>query len=350
MRQVVIVSGVRTSIGSLGGVMSTRRVTKFGSMVIREAIGRANIRTKDVDEVCMENLLGTASGENLEPDVRAAVGLGKTTMVSTCNTASGCSLMLAALAVASGEADVVVAGGMENPSLIGSPGYWALEAYGELASLVAQRYNVSAEDSHQFAADSCIRASKAISQGKFDGEVVPVEVPRAGDGHTFFCTDEIATKSNTQFGRADVSTIAVGAAALVFMSAEKAKMLKVEPMAEVIAWGTAERRPDYAVMAPCWAIPNVLNQADLQQADIDLYEIDEVFSASTVAITRKLSIDPLRTNVRGGSLALGYPWGASAARMLTTLLYTMKDLNGKTGMLSMCMGGRDALSLIVKRY
>lgn len=179
--------------------------------------------------------------------------------------------------------------------------------------------------------------------------VVPVEVPRVGDGHIFFCTDEIATKSNTQFGQAEVSTIAVGSAALVLMSAEKANRLKIEPMAEVVAWGTARQRPDYAVMAPCLAIPNVLNEAGLRQADVGLYEIDEAFSASTVAIIRRLGIDPLRTNVRGGSLALGYPWGASASRMLTTLLYTMKDLNEKIAVLSMCIGGRDALSLIVKK-
>jgi acetyl-CoA C-acetyltransferase len=350
MRKVVIVSGVRTSIGSLGGVMSTSRITDLGSIVIREAIERANIRAKDIDEVCVENVLGTASGENLKPDVRAAVGLKETTMVSTCNTASGCSLMLGAKAVATGYADAVVVGGVENPSLTDTRGYWILEAHGELARIVAQKHNVSAEDAEQFAAESCLKASKAISQGEFAEEVVPVEVPRVGDGSTFFCTDEIAATNKTQFSQADFPTIAVGAAALVFMSAEKAKMLKIEPMAEVIAWGTAERRPDYAVMAPCWAIPNVLSQVGFRQDDIDLYEIDEAFSVSTVAIIRKLGIDPLRTNIRGGSLALGYPWGASAARMLTTLLYAMKDVNEKTGMLSMCMGGKDALSLVVKRY
>lgn len=350
MRQVVIVSGVRTSIGSLGGVMSTRRVTKLGGTVIREAIERAKVVTKDIENVFMENVLGTVPGENLGPDVRATAGLAETAIISTCNTAAGCSLMLGATTVATGYADVVVAGGVENPSLTDTRGYWILEAYSELARLVAQKHNVSAEDALQFAAESCLRASKAISQGKFGEEVVPVEVPRAGDGSALFCTDEIAAMNNTQFSRADFSTIAVGAAALVFMSAEKAKMLKIEPMAEVIAWGTAKLRPDYTLMAPCWAIPNVLSQAGLRQADIDLYEIDEVFSASTVAIMRKLGIDPLRTNVRGGSLALGYPWGASAARMLTTLLYTMTDLNAKTGMLSMCMGGRDALSMVIERH
>jgi len=351
MKRVVIASGVRSALGSLGDDLSLVLTSHLGSIVIGEAIRRGGINTKDVDEVLMENVLGIGIGEDFSSYLKSSLGIPNTTGILITNKASGSSLMLGVLDVAIGRADIVVVGGMENPSQTNTRGYWILDVHAELAEFAGQVHGVTRENIDQFTAESQSKVSRAMSEGRFEREIISVEVPHAGGIPTIFNRDEILgnLRESVAVGKAKFSRIAIGAGALVLMSEEKATSLGVVPMANVVAWGTPEARPNNIVMAPSLAIPKVLKEAGLQHGDIDLYEIDEVFAAPTVAVIRKLGIDPLSVNVRGGSLGLGYPFGANAARMLVTLLYTMNDLRVRYGIMSMCIGGRDALSIAVER-
>lgn len=399
IRQVVIASAARTPLAELGGTLSTVPSGLLSSITIREAVRRAGLDVKDVDEIVMGNVLGCGASEEIILDAKSIPGLSKITRVLTNNKACGSCLMLAALGVTIGYADVVVAGGFENASrfykssnqgsITGkiSEMWYAgcvLDSYLESARLLADELELSPRTIDDFANASYSKASEAARQGKFASEITPIRVHDNAKGTaTFLDADDIlpmgrsqtqdslsifgvnevitgikphtlanaalATKQKVPFVPDYLSRIVDGAAALVFMSKEKAEELGIEPLAEVVAWGTAETELDNEALASVLAINNILTRASMQPDDVELYEIEEVCSAGTVAIARKLGIDPQRINVRGGSLALGYPVGASVGRMLTTLLYTMKDLNVKIGVMSVCIGGRDAVSMLVKR-
>ena len=389
MKDAVIVSACRTPVGAFAGTLSTTSATELGKIVIIEAIKRANIDIKSVDEVIMGNVLPAGLGQNPARQAMLKAGLDFNVGAITVNKVCGSglkSVMLAAQAVQVGDADVVVAGGLENMNL--AP-YYMLKgrtgmrmghdqiidgmmwdglwdhfndfAMGMSAELCAEKYNVTREDQDRFAAASYVKTLDSIEKGLFKEEIVPVTV-KVKKQDKVFDTDEVpvptpletlaklrpAFKKDGTVTAGNASKISDGAAAVVVMSADKAEELGIEPMVRIGAQGSAGLDPKYVLVAPMLSIPKVCAKAGVKPTDIDLQEINEAFSASSVAVQRELGLDPARINVRGGSVSLGHPIGASGARVLVTLLYAMKDTKAKTGMASLCLGGGESVTMMVE--
>jgi acetyl-CoA C-acetyltransferase len=391
MREVVITSAVRTAIGNFLGALNSFSATELGGKVIEEAVRRSNIQKKDVDEVIMGNVLPIGLGQNPARQAMIKAGLPMAGGAITVNKVCGSGLkavMLAAQVIAIGDADVIVAGGMESMSrtpyyldnartgyrlwdgkLVDGmvhDGLWdVVNDYhmGFTADIQSKKFNVSREDQDQFAYDSNLKAMKAIREGKFKEEIVPVPIPSKKDEPALFEIDEgprdpdlksmaklkPVFKADGFVTAANSSKLSDGASALVLMAREKAQALRVKPMAKVGAQGAAGVELEDVLVAPIQSIPKVLKKAGLSLKDIDLFEINEAFAATTVAVIKTLGIDKDKVNVRGGAVALGHPIGASGARVLTTLLYAMKEKGAKRGMASLCLGGAEAVSLIVER-
>jgi acetyl-CoA C-acetyltransferase len=390
MREVVITSAVRTAIGNFLGGLSTFSATELGGKVIEEAVRRSNIQKKDVDEVIMGNVLPFGLGQNPARQAMIKAGLPMSAGAITVNKVCGSGLkavMLAAQVILAGDADVIVAGGMENMSrtpyylenartgyrlwdgkLIDGmvrDGLWDIVNdyhMGFTADIQSKKFNVSREDQDQFSYDSNLKAMKATREGKFKEEILPIPIPSKKGEPTLFEVDEgprdpdlksmaklkPVFKEDGVVTAANSSKISDGASALVVMSKEKAQSLGVKPMAKVGAQAAAGVELEDVLVAPIQSIPKVLKKAGLSLKDIDLFEINEAFAATTVAIIKTLGIDKDKVNVRGGAVALGHPIGASGARVLTTLLYAMKERGAKRGMASLCLGGAEAVSLIVE--
>jgi len=392
MREVVIVSACRTAVGDFTGSLSTVSATDLGALVIKEAIKKAGIKNDDVDEVIMGSVLPHGLGQNPARQTMVRAGLPWEVGAITVNKLCGSGLkavMLAAQAIQCNDADVIVAGGQENMNLCPYMLKKARTGYrmnnnklidamvhdglwdhvndfhmGISAELIAEKYGVSREDSDSFAMNSYEKMWKATDEGKFRDEIVPVEVPvRKGDPK-IFDEDEIPTKKpkTSMEGLArlrpafkkdglvtagNASKISDGASALVVMSKEKAEELGCKPMVRVGAQGASGIEMKYVLVAPILSIPKVLAKDGLKIGDVDLHEINEAFSTSSVAINRELGIDPERVNIHGGSVAIGHPIGASGARVLTTLIYAMKDKGAKVGEASLCLGGGEAVTLVV---
>jgi acetyl-CoA C-acetyltransferase len=390
MREVVITSAVRTAIGSFLGALSPFSATELGGSVIEEAIKRSQIRKEDVDEVIMGNVLPFGLGQNPARQAMMKAGLPMSGGAITVNKVCGSGLkavMLAAQVIMAGDAEVIVAGGMESMSrapyylenartgyrlwdgkLVDGmvhDGLWdVVNDYpmGFTAEIQSKKFNISREEQDQFAHESNLKAMKAIRDGKFKEEILPIPIPSKKGEPVIFDTDEgpretdlkAMTKLKPVFKEdgvvtaANSSKISDGASALVVMSREKAKALRVEPMARVGAQAAAGVDLEDVLVAPIQSIPKALRKAGLSPSDIDLFEINEAFSATTLAVIKALGIDKDKVNVRGGAVAMGHPIGASGARILTTLLYAMKDNGAKKGMASLCLGGGEAVSLIVE--
>jgi acetyl-CoA C-acetyltransferase len=392
MREVVIVSACRTPVGDFAGSLSTVSATDLGTIVLKEAIKRAGIKNEDVDEVIMGSVLPHGLGQNPARQTMIRAGLPWEVGAITVNKVCGSglkSVMLAAQAIQCNDADVVVAGGQENMNLCPYMLAKARTGYrmnnnklidamvhdglwdhvndfhmGISAELIAEKYGVSREDSDSFSMNSYEKVWKAMEEGKFRDEIVPVEVPvRKGDPKIFH-EDEIPTRrpKPTMEGLArlrpafkkdglvtagNASKISDGAAALVLMSKEKAEELGCKPMVRVGAQGASGMDMKYVLVAPILSIPKVLAKDGLEIGDVDLHEINEAFSTSSVAVNRGLGIDPERVNIHGGSVAIGHPIGASGARVLTTLIYAMKDKGAKVGQASLCLGGGEAVTLVI---
>jgi acetyl-CoA C-acetyltransferase len=392
MRDVVIVSACRTAIGDFAGSLSTVSATDLGALAIREAVKRAGLKDEDVDEVIMGCVLPHGLGQNPARQSMVRAGLPWDVGAITVNKVCGSGLkavMLAAQAVQCGDADVIIAGGQENMNLCpyllakARTGYrmnngQALDGMvqdglwdhvndfhmGMSAELVAEKYGVSRDDMDTFALNSYEKVWKAMEDGKFKDEIVPVEVPvRRGDPKIFE-TDEIpfrggktsrealsrlrpAFKKDGTVTAGNASKISDGAAALVVMSREKAESLGCKPLVRIGAQGAAGIDMKYVLAAPIFSIPKVLAKDGLKVADVDLHEINEAFSSSSVAINRELDIDPEKVDIHGGSVALGHPIGASGARVLTTLIYAMKDRGAGVGQASLCLGGGESVTLVV---
>jgi len=388
---VVITSAVRTAIGNFLGGLSSFSATELGGKVIEEAVKRSKIRKEDVDEVIMGNVLPCGLGQNPARQAMIKAGLPMFGGAITVNKVCGSGLkavMLAAQAIVAGDAEVVVAGGMESMSrtpyylenaragyrlwdgkLVDGmvhDGLWdAVNDYhmGYTAEIQSKKFDISREEQDQFAYDSNLKAMKATQGGKFKQEIVPIPIPSRKVDPLFFDTDEgprdtdlksmARLKSVFKEGglvtAANSSKISDGASALVVMSKEKALAMGVEPMARVGAQAAVGVELEDVLVAPIQSIPKVLKKAGLSLNDIDLFEINEAFSATTVAIIKTLGIDRERVNVRGGAVALGHPVGASGARILTTLLYAMRERGARRGMASLCLGGAEAVSLIVEQ-
>ncbi|MBT8373685.1 MAG: acetyl-CoA C-acetyltransferase [Deltaproteobacteria bacterium] len=391
MKEAVIVSAVRTPLGSFNGSLGNIGATDLGAMVIKAAIKRAKIEKESVDEVLMGQVLPHGYGQN--PAKQAAVkadmpwGAECITVNKVCGSALK-TVMLAAQAIQLGDADVVVAGGMENMSM--APYYLEKSRFGYRMGhgqlidsmihdglwdivndfhmgisneLCSEKYNVTREDQDQYAAQSYQRAMEALSSGRFKDEIVPVEIPQRKGDPVVFNQDECPMETNYEIlskmrpafkkdgmGTAgNASIISDGAAAVVIMSKDKADELGCEIMATVGAQASFGIDMKYVLVAPIWAIPKCLKKEGININDVDLYEVNEAFSGSTVAVMKELGLDPATVNVNGGSVAIGHPIGASGCRVLVTLLHEMIKQDKKTGLASLCLGGGEAVALIVKR-
>jgi acetyl-CoA C-acetyltransferase len=391
MKEVVITSAVRTAIGNFLGALSSFSATELGGKVIEEAVRRSNIQEKDVDEVIMGNVLPFGLGQNPARQAMIKAGLPMSGGAITVNKVCGSGLkavMLAAQVILAGDADVIVAGGMENMSrtpyylenartgyrlwdgkLVDGmvhDGLWDVVSdyhMGFTAEIQSKKFNVTREDQDQFAYESNLKAMKAIREGKSKEEILPIPIPSKKGESTLFEVDEgprdpdlknmakmkPVFKPDGVVTAANSSKLSDGASALVLMSKEKAQSLGVKPMAKVGAQAAAGVELEDVLVAPIQSIPKVLKKAGLSLKDIDLFEINEAFAATTVAIMKALGINKDKVNVRGGAVALGHPIGASGARVLTTLLYAMRAKGAKRGMASLCLGGAEAVSLIVER-
>jgi len=391
MNEAVIVSAVRTPLGSFNGTLKNIKATKLGGIVIEEAVNRAGIKKQDVNEVIMGIVLPCGYGQN--PARQAAVMAGMPWDVECLSVNKVCgsalkSVMLAAQAIQTGDADVIVAGGMENmsyapyylekarsgyrmgPGIIQDhmvhDGLWDVVNdfhMGISNELCSQKYNVSREDQDRYAAESYRKALVAIKNGRFKDEIVLVEIPQRKGDPVIFSQDEcprettyeLLAKMRSAFKKEGVgtagnsSTISDGAAAVVVMSKQKAKELGCKIIATIGAQASFGLDMKYVLVAPIWAIPKCLKKQGIDKNDVDLYEVNEAFSGSTVAILNELGLDPEKVNVNGGSVALGHPIGASGCRVLVTLLYEMIKQDKKTGLASLCLGGGEAVSMIVKR-
>jgi acetyl-CoA C-acetyltransferase len=389
MREVVIVSATRTPIGSFGGSLAALTATQLGATVIKSAVEKAGLKPEHIQEVYMGNVLSANLGQ--APATQAAIFAGlpylpATTVNKVC--ASGMkAIMLAAQSIASGQNDIVLAGGMESMSNVPyyldkarngyrlgngqltdgliKDGLW--DVYndyhmGSAAELCAVECNVSREDQDAFAIESYKRAQQAQKDGKFKNEITPVELKDKKGDITLFADDEEPSavkfdkipslkpvfKKDGTVTAANASTLNDGAAALILMSKEKAEELGIKPLAKIIAYADAQQAPEWFTTAPSKAIPLALHRAGLSADQIDFFEINEAFSVVAIANNQLLKIDPAKVNVNGGAVALGHPLGASGARIIVTLLNILEQNKGKYGAAGICNGGGGASAMVIE--
>ena len=389
-KKVVIVSAVRTPIGSFMGSLSTVTATQLGAVAIKGALNKINLDPNLVDEVLMGNVVQAGVGQ--APATQAAIfaGLPNTVPTTTVNKvcASGMkAVMQGAQAIMSGDAEIVVAGGMENMSLI--PHYVHLRngvkfgpttmvdgmqkdgltdaydgnAMGVCADLCASEYNITREEQDAFAIQSYERSAKAWAEGKFDNEVVPVEIPQRRGEPVIFSKDEeftnvkldkipalnaVFTKDGTVTA-ANASTINDGAAALVLMSEEKAQALGLKPLAYIKSYADAAQEPKWFTTTPAKALPIALDKAGLSVADVDFFEFNEAFAVVGLANAKILGLDNDKVNVNGGAVSLGHPLGCSGARIIVTLINVLEQNNAKIGAAAICNGGGGASAIVIER-
>ncbi|PLR79080.1 acetyl-CoA C-acyltransferase [Bacillus sp. V3-13] len=391
MSEVVIVSAVRTAIGSFMGALSTVPATDLGAIVIKEAVRRAGINGEQVDEVIMGNVLQAGLGQGPARQAALKAGLPNEVPSMAINKLCGSGLKavhLATQAIQTGEAEIVVAGGMENMSLApyllskGRTGYrmgdatiydsmitdgleCSINCYhmGVTAENIAEQYGLTREEQDEFAAWSQQKTEAAIKEGRFKEEIAPVEIPQRKGDPVFFDIDEFpragvtaeklaklkpAFKKDGTVTAANASGINDGAAALVLMSREKAEELGIKPMAVIRGNGAAGVDPKIMGIGPVPATRKALEKTGLTINDIDLVEANEAFAAQSLAVGRDLQIPTEKLNVNGGAIALGHPIGASGARVLVTLLHEMKRRGSHYGLATLCIGGGQGVATIVE--
>ncbi len=385
--EVVLLSAVRTAIGKFGGSLRDIPAPRIGATVIREAVVRAGIRITDVDEVIMGNVISAGLGQN--PARQAAVHAGVPVEIGsfTVNKVCGSGLkavMLAAQAIKAGDAGIVVAGGMENmsaaPHLLNGLRWGIrfgdsslvdamihdglLDIYhkyhmGMTGERVAQKYGITREEADEFSLRSQQRAVRAGKSGKFMQEIVPVPVG-AGTFERDECAREDTTleklsklpaafKENGILTAGNSSQLSDGAAALVVASAAKAAELGIKPLARIVQYTVAGTAPEDVMEAPIPAVRRLLAKTGLTIDDMDLIEHNEAFAVASIAVARELAIDPEKFNVHGGAVALGHPIGASGARVLVTLLHALQDRGLARGLATLCLGGGNAVAMIIER-
>jgi acetyl-CoA C-acetyltransferase len=390
-REAVIVSACRTPLGAFNGGLGEIGATKLGGLAIEEAIKRAGIDKAEVDEVIMGQVLPCGYGQNPGRQASIKAGVPFEAQCITVNKVCGSGLkavMLAAQAIQLHDADIIIAGGMENMSM--APYYLDKARFGYRMNdgmlrdsmvhdglwdivndfhmgisndLCSEKYNVSREDQDRYAALSYERSVESIKTGRFKDEIMPVIIPQKKGDPKVFDTDECAKETSYEilsrmkpaFQKNGVATagnasvISDGASALCVMAEEVAKRKGLEILARVGAQGSAGQDMKYVLMAPMLSIPKVAAKQGIDYKSIDLMEINEAFAGSTIGVIRELGLDIQKCNVNGGSVSLGHPIGASGARVLTTLIYAMRARNAKTGMASLCLGGGEAVSLFIDR-
>ncbi|AYE34736.1 acetyl-CoA C-acetyltransferase [Clostridium septicum] len=392
MREVVIVSAVRTPIGSFGGSLKDVSVADLGATVIKEAVARAGIKGEQVEEVLMGNVIQAGLGQNVTRQAAVRAGLPVEIPAMTINKVCGSGLRTVALAaqmIKAGDADVVVAGGIENmssapyllrtarwgqrmgdgkmvDSMINDALWESFNNYhmGVTAENIAKQWNITREEQDEFALQSQLKAEKAIKEGRFKDEIVPVLIPQRRGEPKVFDTDEFPRFSSTIEGMkklkpafikdgtvtaGNASGINDGAAAFVVMSADKAKELGVKPLAKIISYGQRGLDPSIMGYGPFHATKKALEVSGLKIEDLDLIEANEAFAAQSIAVARDLNFDMSKVNVNGGAIALGHPVGASGARILVTLLYEMQKRDAKKGLATLCIGGGMGTAMIVEK-
>lgn len=391
MKEVVIVSATRTPIGSFGGSLAGFSATQLGSIVIKSAVEKAGLKPEQVQEVFMGNVLSANVGQ--APATQASIFAGlpslpATTINKVC--ASGMkAIMLAAQSIASGQNDIVVAGGMESMSNVPyyldkarngyrlgngqiidglvKDGLW--DVYndyhmGSAAELCSVECNVSREDQDAFAIESYKRSQQAQTDGKFKDEITPVELKDKKGDVTLFADDEEPKavkfdkipslkpvfKKDGTVTAANASTLNDGAAAVVLMSREMADEMGIKPLAKILSFADAQLAPEWFTTAPSKAIPLALERAKLSAEEIDYFEINEAFSVVAIANNQLLKLDPAKVNVNGGAVSLGHPLGASGARIIVTLLSVLQQNKGKFGAAGICNGGGGASAMILQNF
>ncbi len=384
---IVLAGGVRTAVGKFGRAYKDVPATRLGAVVVREAIKRAGILAIEVEEVIMGNVISAGLGQNPARQSAIFAGLPPEIGSFTVNKVCGSGLkavMLAAQSVKAGDADIIVAGGMENmsaaPHLIRNlrwgvklgdakiadamvfDGLW--EVYndyhmGITGERIAEKYGITRKEADEFALESHTKALSAIKNGKFDEEIIPVEAGgfsiKVDEGvredtsldkmtrlPPVFKKDGILTAGNS-------SQISDGAAALVVISEKKADELGIKPLARITGYGTGGTKPEDVMEAPIPTVRKLLAKTGLTMDEIDLVEHNEAYASASIAVMRELDMDPEKFNVKGGAVALGHPIGCSGARILVTLLYALKERRLKRGLATLCLGGGNAVAMIVER-
>jgi acetyl-CoA C-acetyltransferase len=392
MRESVIVSAVRTPTGKFLGALKDFSAPQLGAMVVREAVARAGIDPKLVDECIMGNVIQAGNGQNPARQAALNGGLDDRVAAMTINKVCGSGLkavMLAAQGIATGDIEIAVAGGMEsmsnapyllprvreglrmgNSSLVDSlisDGLWCSFEnchMGMSGEVVAEKYTVGRVEQDRYAADSHQKAAHATREGWFKDEILPIAIPQKKGAALTVDRDEPIREDTTVEALGALrpafkqdGTVTAGnapgvndaAAAVVIMSADRAKALGVTPMVRVVGQATSGLAPKMVMMTPVEAVRKVASKIGWNLEDVDLFEINEAFSVQAVAVMRELGIDPARVNVHGGAVALGHAIGASGARVLTTLLYAMRRRNARRGIAALCLGGGNGVALAVER-
>lgn len=392
IQEAVILSATRTAIGKFQGALKPLTAPEIGAIAVRAAIERAGIEADQIDEVIMGSVLQAGLGQNPARQAALRAGIPNKVSALTVNKVCGSglkSVMLAAQSVALGDNELIVAGGMESMSnapyllMKGRDGYrmgngeiidamvhdglWcAFDKWhmGETGEVVAEKYQITRQQQDEYAALSQRRAIAAIRSGRFRDEICSVEIPQRKGDPVIFDTDEgpredasveslaklkPAFRSNGTVTAGNASTINDGGAALVVASAEVAARLGRSPLARIVAQATAGLEPRMVMMAPVDAVRLVASKAGWNLGDVDLFELNEAFSSQSVALLNQLELDPQRVNVNGGAVALGHPIGASGARVLVTLIHEMIKREARRGIVSLCLGGGNAVALAVER-
>lgn len=390
MKEVVIISAVRTPMGSFGGSLKDISATKLGAIAIKGAIVKAGIGPEQVQDVLMGCVIQANLGQAPARQAAKFAGLPNEVNCTTVNKvcASGMkAIAQAAQSIALGDADIVVAGGMENMSSVpfyvesmrwgnkygntaiidglakdGLTDVYDGKAMGNAAELCAKECGISREEQDAFAIESYKRSQAAWEQGKFADEIVPVEIPQRKGDAIIFAKDE--EPFNVKFDKipvlnpafqkdgtvtaANASTMNDGAAALVLMSKEKADELGLKPVARIRSYADAEQAPEWFTTTPSLAVPKAVNKAGLQMSDIDFWELNEAFSVVGIENSRRMNLDPAKVNVHGGAVSLGHPLGCSGARIIVTLINVLKANNAKYGAAGICNGGGGASAMVIE--
>ena len=393
MPKAVIVGAARTPIGKFLGALKGLSAPELGALVVKEVVGRAGLKPADVEEVILGNVVTAGVGQNPARQAAIKAGLPVTVPALTINKVCGSGLKavaLAAQAIKAGDHEVLVAGGMESmsnaPYLIRGAregfrlghgemvdamihdGLWeAYENYhmGCCGEIVAEKYGITRQAQDEYALGSHRKAIAAAGAGRFKAEIVPVTLPQRKGPPIVFDTDEAPRQDTSMEALAKLKpafkeggTVTAGnapgvndgAAALAVVSEERAKKAGLKPIAEIVAYASSGLEPKMVMMAPLEAVRMVFAKTGWKADDVDLFELNEAFSVQSVALVKELAIKPERVNVNGGAVALGHPIGASGARVLTTLLYALKDRKPKKGIAALCLGGGNAVAMAIQTF
>ena len=389
-KEVYVISAVRTPLGSFGGSLKDLSATQLGAAAIKGALEKAGVDANKVNDVLMGCVLQANLGQAPARQASMLAGLPVNVNCTTVNKvcASGMkSIALAAQSILLGDADIVVAGGMEsmsnvpyyvpnlrwgnkygNTSLVDGLAHDGLTdvyknyAMGNAAELCASECGISREDQDAFAVESYQRSQAAVNDGKFDNEIVPVSIPQRKGDPIVFAKDE--EPFNVKFDKiaglrpafqkdgtvtaANASTMNDGAAALVLMSKEKADELGLKPIAKILSWADAEQAPEWFTTTPSLAVPKAVEKAGLKMEDISYWELNEAFAVVGIENTKRMKLDPAKVNVNGGAVSLGHPLGASGARIIVTLINILKQNNAKYGAAGICNGGGGASAMVIE--